>query len=287
VNGGKVTVTFTLLALALAGDPQTGAAGNGSAASSAGRPVLAQQSPPSGTKPSRSPSAAPAPAPAPAAPPSAKPPPAAPPAAKPSPAAPPSAKPSPKLVADVPRAQQAPRRFRVGLRAGSFVPRTELAAGPFVALEGGYLLPFEPLHDRLRLSLSVGFISVAQRSQKTVPGRGYDQGFLQRTRIVPIELSATWDILLASPGTPGLSAGAGYGLYPTSTEFTAFNTPTTERAVGQAGFALVRGSLPLWTGLVFLDVRYAEARASLGPMGNVGTSDLSGFTFAAGYSLDL
>jgi hypothetical protein len=221
--------------------------------------------------------AAPAPAPAPAGSPVAKPP----------PAASPSAEPPPKLVADSPRAPPKPRRFRVGVRAGSFVPRTELAAGPFVALEAGYLLPLERLHDRLWLSLSVGFISVAQRSQKIIPGRGYDQGFLQRTRIVPIELSAIYDILRASPGSPGLSAGAGYGLYPTSTEFTAFNTPTTERAVGQAGFVLVRGSLPLWTGLVFLEVRYAEARASFGPLGNVGTSDLSGLTLAAGYSLDL
>lgn len=50
---------------------------------------------------------------------------------------------------------------------------------------------------------------------------------------------------------------------------------------------MVRGSFPLWEGLAFIDVRYAEARASLGPLGNVGTSDLSGFAFAAGYSLDL
>lgn len=207
------------------------------------------------------------------------------PAAAPAPAAQPA--PVARVSAKAPASPAEPPRFRIGLRLGSFVPRTELAAGPLGALEAAYLLPFEPLRNRLRVSLSAGYVSVAQRSQKIVPGRGFDQGFIQRTTIVPIELAATWDLLVPAAGSPGVAAGVGYGLYPTSTQFTAFNTPTTERAAGQAAFAVARGSLPLGPGLVFLDVRYAEARASLGPLGDVGTSDLSGFALAAGYSLDL
>ncbi len=267
-----MTVMFSLLALALAADPQAIPAGDSSrGASTARQPELAQRTP------SKTPSGPPG-----APPPSSGQAPKSPPAG-----ASPAAKPPPNLPAAAPRPKPEPSRFRVGARVGSFVPRTELAAGPLFALEAGYLLPIEALRDRLWLSLSVGFISVAQRSQKFIPGRGFDQGFLQRTWIVPIELSATYDVLVARPGSPGLAAGAGYGLYPTSTEFTAFNTPTTERAAGQAAFAVVRGSLPLGAGLAFLDVRYAEAHASLGPLGDVGTSNLSGFAFAAGYSLDL
>lgn len=178
-------------------------------------------------------------------------------------------------------------RFRIGARAGSYLPRTELAAGPLGALEASYLLPIVALHDRVWLSLSVGYLSVAQRSAKIIPGRGFDQGFLQRTRVVPIEVYATYDIFVPRPGMPGLSAGAGYGLYPTTTEFTAFNSPVTERAAGQAVFAVARGALPLGIGLFFLDFRYAEAHAGLGALGNVGTSDLSGFAFSAGYSIGL
>lgn len=256
---------FSLLALALAADPQGIPAGAVSpTASSARQPALAQRNPPNplASSPSQAPKSPPA-------------------------AAPPVAKPPPNVTAASPRPRPEPSPFRVGARIGTFVPRTELAAGPLVALEGSYLLPVEPLRDRLWLSLSVGFVSVAQRSQKVIPGRGFDQGFLQRTRMVPIELSASYDVLVPHSGLPGLSVGAGYGLYPTWTEFTAFNTPTTERAAGHAAFAVARGSLPLGTGLAFLDVRYTEAHASLGPLGDVGTSNLSGFAFAAGYSLDL
>jgi hypothetical protein len=205
-----------------------------------------------------------------------------PPASSPRTAAPPRT----AFVTDA-RRQDGLHRFHVAARAGSFVPRTELGAGPVVAIEAAYLLPIDGLRDRLWLSLAVGFMSVAQRSQKIVPGRGLDAGFLQRTRIVPIELGAIYDILPPLPGTPGLSAGAGYGLYPTSTEFTAFNSPTTEHGTGHAVFLFGRGSLPLGSGLVFIDVRYAEAHVRLGPLGDVGTSDLSGFAFTAGYSVDL
>lgn len=198
-----------------------------------------------------------------------------------------AARPQPATDAAALAHRTEPQRFRIGLRAGAFVPRTELATGPFVAIEAGYLPPIAALGDKLRLTLSLGFVSVSQRSQKIIPGRGFDQGFVQRTRIVPIELSAGYEILAPRAGVPGFSAGGGYGLYPTWTEFTAFNTSTTESAAGHAIFAFARGSLPFGPGLVFLDMRYSEAHAALGQLGDVGTSDLSGFAFTAGYSLDL
>ena len=196
------------------------------------------------------------------------------------------AKPPPK-AARIPAAPRTePQRFRVGLRAGAFVPRTELATGLTVAIEAGYLPPIPALNDRLRLALSLGYLTSSQRSEKFIPGRGFDQGFVQRVRIIPIELSASYDIFLPGPGVPGLSAGGGYGLYPTWSDFTAFNSTTTERAAGHAVFAFGRGFLPLGPGLAFLDVRYTEAHAALGFFGDVGTSDLSGFGFTAGFSLD-
>ena len=179
------------------------------------------------------------------------------------------------------------RRLGVAARVGLWIPRTELEPGPAFAVEVAYRPPLPAIEDRIIIAFSAGFAATSHQSEKIINGRGLDRTFIQNTRVVPLELSATIDLLGHDQRGLSIAAGLGFGLYPTFTRFIAFSASSDASSAGRAVFAIARGSVPFGPGRALLDLRYAEARASLGPLGDVGTSDLSALTVSLGYGIDL
>ncbi|MBS2027605.1 MAG: hypothetical protein JST54_06865 [Deltaproteobacteria bacterium] len=251
--------------------------------------VLGQES---GTVPAPPPSRAPAAALPPAVPaPAASPTPlvaVVPEAPRPAPAPPPAPTPAPIVIAQPakPEASEAAparvQRIRTSVRLGTIVPRTELGTGFAVAGDVAYALPVAD--NRVSVGLGVGYAMSPYQGPKIIPGRGYDPAFTQNTTLVPVSLEGRFTQRIGASGL-ALYGGLGVELLFVSASFQNFSATSS---ASDTTFGIVfEGGLeyPLGPGAVVADLRYSEARADLGPLGNTGQDQLGGALLTAGYAL--
>ena len=208
-------------------------------------------------------------------------------APRPAPAPPPST-PAPIVIAQPANPEvsaAAPARvsrIRTSVRLGAMVPRTELGAGFAAAADAAYALPVAD--DWVSVGLGVGYAMSPYQGPKIIPGRGYDPYFTQNTTLVPVSLEGRFTQRIGASGL-ALYGGLGVELLFVSATFQSFGA-TSSSSDTTFGIAAEGGAeYPLGPGAVVADVRYSEARADLGILGNTGQDQLSGVLFTAGYAL--